>query len=165
MSLAIDWWGTRKGEDPMSYLDEVFRHSMLRLGNREDAEDVAIEVVQALPNPCFRRDLKVYMFGMARRKVIDRLRRPKSVAEVREAEAAVRFDVAFDEASMVGSTLAELSEDHREVLTLKYMVGLTSLEIGRITGKKPEAVDSMLQRARESFSQSWRRISSDEVNP
>jgi RNA polymerase sigma-70 factor (ECF subfamily) len=163
MSLAIDWWRTQKGEDPMIYLDEVFRYAATRLGSREDAEDVAIEVVQALPNPCHRRDLRVYMFGMARRKVIDRLRRPKAIAEVRETDAIIRFDIASDEASLVASTLGELTEDHREVLTLKYMVGLSSAEIGKITGKKPEAIDSMLQRARDAFAQSWNRISSDEV--
>ena len=77
MSLAIDWIFTRRGVDPMDFLDDVFRYSYARLGQREEAEDVAIEVVQALPNPCKRRDLRVYMLGMARRKIADRFRRAR----------------------------------------------------------------------------------------
>ena len=45
MSLAINWLRTQKGEDPMVYLDDVYRYVAVRLGNREDAEDIAIEVV------------------------------------------------------------------------------------------------------------------------
>lgn len=163
MSLAIDWLRSKQGEDPMRYLDEVFRYAAARLGRREDAEDIAIEVVQVLPNPCFKRDLKVYMLGMARRKCIDRMRKERPSAGLRECDTALRFDHASDDAALVESVLRMLSTDHREVLSLKYIAGLSSSEIGRITGKKPTAVDSMLQRARDAFAEHWTRISSDEV--
>jgi RNA polymerase sigma-70 factor (ECF subfamily) len=148
----------------MKYLDEVFRYAMARLDDREEAEDVAIEVVQALPSPCLRRDLRVYMLGMARRKIADRRRGARPTVSVREDEATVRFDVEADEAALVAGVMGELSPDHREVLTLKYVVGLSSSEIGRTLGKRPEAVDSMLQRAREAFARRWNRITSDEVD-
>ena len=51
MSLALDWLRTRNGEDPMGYLDTVFRYAMARLNQREEAEDIAIEVVQAYKCP------------------------------------------------------------------------------------------------------------------
>jgi RNA polymerase sigma-70 factor (ECF subfamily) len=163
MSLAIDWLRGKQGEDPMRYLDEVFRYAAARLGRREDAEDIAIEVVQSLPNPCFKRDLKVYMLGMARRKCIDRMRKHRPSADLRDCDTALRFDSASDEAAIVEMVMRELSDDHREALSLKYIAGLSSAEIGRITGRKPAAVDSMLQRAREAFAEHWTRISSDEV--
>ncbi|HVT10846.1 MAG TPA: sigma-70 family RNA polymerase sigma factor [Fimbriimonadaceae bacterium] len=165
MSLALDWFRTREGEDPMVYLDDVFRYAMARLGSREDAEDVAIEVVQALPNPCYRRDLRTYMFGVARRKAIDRQRRARPTVAVREEDASARFDGASDHAAMVARAMSDLSEEHREALALKYIAGLTSAEIGRIVGKRPDAVDSLLQRARNAFAQAWTRLTSDEVNP
>ena len=163
MSLALDWLRTRNGEDPMVYHGEVFRYAMARLGNREDAEDIAIEVVQALPNPCFKRDLRVYMLGMARRKAISLFRRSRPTVAIRDNEAALTFDDRSDHAAMVGQVLSEMSEEHRDVLTLKYMAGLTSAEIGKITGKRADAIDSMLQRARDAFAQAWTRLSSDEV--
>ncbi|MBN9502357.1 hypothetical protein ABT09_02150 [bacterium SCN 57-13] len=163
MSLAIDWIFTRRGVDPMDFLDDVFRYSYARLGQREEAEDVAIEVVQALPNPCKRRDLRVYMLGMARRKIADRFRRARPTLEVREADATFRFDREIDEATVVAQTLNTLSADHREVLTLKYVIGLSSQEIGTLLGKRPDAIDSLLQRARDAFSHSWQGLTSDEV--
>ncbi|HTQ11880.1 MAG TPA: sigma-70 family RNA polymerase sigma factor [Fimbriimonadaceae bacterium] len=165
MSLALEWLRPKTGEDPMAYHGEVFRYAMAKLGNREDAEDVAIEVVQALPSPCHKRDLRVYMLGMTRRKAITLLRRRRPVVEVEDRDSAVRFDDRADQAAMVGQVLAGIHEEHREVLTLKYMAGLTSAEIGKITGKRAEAVDSMLQRAREAFAEAWTRLSSDEVKP
>ncbi|OJU61841.1 MAG: hypothetical protein BGO01_13070 [Armatimonadetes bacterium 55-13] len=147
----------------MDFLDDVFRYSYARLGQREEAEDVAIEVVQALPNPCKRRDLRVYMLGMARRKIADRFRRARPTLEVREADATFRFDREIDEATVVAQTLNTLSADHREVLTLKYVIGLSSQEIGTLLGKRPDAIDSLLQRARDAFSHSWQGLTSDEV--
>jgi|SRR5579862_3394621 len=165
MSLALDWLRPRNAEDPMVYYAEVFRYALTRLGNREDAEDIAIEVVQALPNPCFRRDLKIYMLGVARRKSISLLRRSRPAMEIRDHEAAVRFDDRSDQAAMVGQVLGAISLEHRDVLTLKYMAGLTSAEIGKVTGKRADAVDSMLQRARDAFAEAWTLLSGDEVKP
>jgi len=165
MSLALDWLRTGKGEEPMRYLDDVFRYAMARLGHREEAEDVAIEVVQALPSPCLRRELRVYMLGMARRKVADRLRRRRPTVTVREGDAVGRFDQAADEAAMVAVVLSALSDDHREVLALKYVTGLTAAEIGKAMGRRADAIDSLLQRARDAFAREWRRIAGDEVNP
>jgi RNA polymerase sigma-70 factor, ECF subfamily len=165
MSLAIDWFKAKQAEDPMQYLDDVYRYARSRLGLREDAEDVAIEVVQSLPNPCSRRDLRTYMIGMARRKVADRMRRRRPQHHsMREHEATASFDDQSDHAQMVESALSKISADHRELLTLKYVVGMTSREIGALLGKRADAVDSALQRARDSFSQEWSRLTSDEVN-
>lgn len=163
MSLAINWFGAKVGEDPMRYLDDVFRYAAVRLGQREEAEDIAIEVVQSLPNPCFRSNLRLYMLGMARRKVVDRMRRNRQGAELRDCDRTVSFDAASDDASLVGQVLSELSPDHREVLTLKYVIGLSSAEIGKLTDKKADAVDSMLQRARAAFEKNWIQLSSEEV--
>ena len=157
MSLALEGI-LGDGEDPMRHLDDVFRYAMARLGQREEAEDVAIEVVQSLPNPCRRRELRAYMVGMARRKVADRLRRRRPTVEVREDDAVGRFDGAFDEAATVAAAMARLGAEHRELLTLKYVLGFTSEEIGRALGKKPGAVDSALQRARAGFETVWKEM-------
>lgn len=161
MSLAFEGFRLRKAEDPMVYLDDVYRYAMARLGIREDAEDVAIEVVQSLPNPCSRRELRIYMLGMARRKVADRLRKRRPNPEIQEFDGAVRFDDQSDVASMVAAAMESIAAEHREVLTLKYVVGLTSAEIGSMLGIRSDAVDSRLQRARDAFARIY--SSSDEV--
>ncbi|HLK17233.1 MAG TPA: sigma-70 family RNA polymerase sigma factor [Fimbriimonadaceae bacterium] len=164
MSLALDWTRTRKGDDPMEHLDAVFRYAMARLHQREEAEDIAMEVVQALPNPCRRKELRLYMIGMARRKVADRLRRLQHGLPGIDHDASFRFDVRSDDAALVADAMQALSPDHREVLTLKYVVGLSSAEIGKVLARKPEAIDSLLQRARAAFGQAWTLLTSEEVN-
>ncbi|MDR3689871.1 MAG: RNA polymerase sigma factor [Fimbriimonas sp.] len=163
MSLKVEWLAARKGEDPIRYLDDVYRYAIVRLGNREDAEDLAIEVVQSLPSPCFKSDLRLYMLGMARRKIASQFRRRRHRLSMRESDRPIRFDEASDEAALVHCAMARLIPEHREVLSLKYVSGLTSNEIGTILRKRPEAVDSMLQRARAAFEQTWLLITSDEV--
>ena len=66
-------------EDPLKYLDDVLRYAFARLGSREEAEDVAMEVFQAafrfqsqLPK---RKDPRLYLIGITRRKITDHLRR------------------------------------------------------------------------------------------
>jgi RNA polymerase sigma-70 factor (ECF subfamily) len=163
MNLAIDWIRPKPGEEPIAFLDDVFRYAFARTGNREEAEDIAIEVVQALPSPCRKQNLRVYMLGMARRKIADHARRRRATVDLKDLDATTRFDPASDDAALVGQTLARLSDDHREVLTLKYIVGLSSREIAELVAKQPPAIDSLLQRARDAFASEWNRLTSDEV--
>jgi RNA polymerase sigma factor (sigma-70 family) len=164
MSLAVSWPWTQRGEDPAVYLDDVFRYARSRLASREDAEDIACEVAQSLPSPCRRRDLRVYMIGMARRKIADRLRKARGTVQIQEPDQVVRFDDVSDSAALVEQVLSKLTEDQREALTLKYVVGLTSEEVGQTVGKSSEAIDSLLQRGRASFAREWNALSSEEVN-
>jgi len=136
---------------------------MARLGNREDAEDVAIEVVEALPNPCFRRNLKLYVVGVARRKIADRLRASRPTEILHEGQVQTRFDLESDNAALLRTAFGQLTEDHHELLVLKYAVGLSSAEIGGMFGKRADAVDSQLQRARDSFMSIWTRLTTEEV--
>lgn len=161
MSLALDWLRPKKGEDPMAFIDDVFRYAFARTRNREEAEDIAIEVVQSLPNPCRKDNLRVYMLGMARRKVADHFRRRRA-APIHEADTTTRFDSRSDDAALVGATLAMLSDEYREALTLKYIVGLSSQEIAELNGKSPTAIDSLLQRARGGFAEAWEQITGEE---
>lgn len=163
MNLALEWMRPRPGEEPLAYLDDVFRYAFSRTGNREESEDIAIEVVQALPSPCRKKDLRVYMIGMARRRVADHFRRKRESHPITEQGATTRFDSAADEAALVGQTLARLSDEHREAITLKYVVGLSSREIGAIMDRQSSAIDSLLQRARDAFAAEWTRLTSEEV--
>ena len=163
--MGFNWatLGLKKGEDPSKYLDDVYRYAAMRIGNAEDAEDIAIEVVQALPNPCTRQNLRFFMLGMARRKVANWYRSYKPTVPLLEADQSIRFDHQTDQISMVRDVLQGLSDDHREVLVLKYYFGMTSAEIGTVMERSSEAVDSLLQRARASFESDWVALNADPV--
>lgn len=156
MSLSIP--NLRAGaEEPLKYLDDVFRYAKARLGNHDDAEDVAIEVVQALPHLCRKDNLRLFMIGMARRKVADRLRR-KSGLPLEDFNQMPAFDRASDEAATVESVLCTLVDDQREALILKYVIGMSSQEVGGVMKRGASAIDSLLQRARDAFEKEWNRI-------
>lgn len=163
MSLAIDWPWSPIAEDPARYLDDVYRYARACLGSREDAEDLACEVVQSLPSKCRRRDLRVYMIGMARRKVADRLRHRLDTVAIQEPDLVGRFDESSDQSTLVGAVMAKLTGDQREALTMKYVVGLSSAEVGAALGRNAEAVDSLLQRGRAAFAREWNALTSEEV--
>ena len=165
--MGLNWLalGSQRGEDPRNYLDDIYRYSALRIGRHEDAEDIAIEVVQSLPNPCHKRDLRLYMLGMARRKVADWYRSQRPTTTLLEADRAIRFDHQSDQVTLVRQVMTGLNDDHREVLTLKYTFGMTSAEIGGVMDRSPEAIDSLLQRARAAFEADWTALTSETVKP
>lgn len=52
--------------------------------------------------------------------------------------------------------LAQLSETYQNLLLLKYEMGLSYEEIGKLLGMKAETVKTYLYRARGSFKEKWR---------
>ncbi|HEX8465137.1 MAG TPA: RNA polymerase sigma factor [Abditibacterium sp.] len=158
------------------HLDDVFRYVSRRLARREDAEDVCAEVFAAAFEtlPRFRGDVepKLWLLGIARRKVADALRRQTLRREVadalrrqtlrREVELPPDFDLADaschshpPRAALQAETrqklrdlLANLKDEQREVLLLKYVEELSVEEIAVVMNRSHGAANSLLQRAR-----------------
>lgn len=51
----------------------------------------------------------------------------------------------------VNSILDKLPDDQSQALVLKYVNGLSTDEVGSVLKRSPEAANSLLQRARQSF--------------
>jgi len=145
----------------MAYIDDVFRYAFAFTGDREESEDIAIKVVQALPNPCRRENLRSYMVGMAKRKAADYFRKHRSAELLREE--AHDPTASLETAASVGIALGNLSQEHREVLILRFIVGLSSQETARTIRKTPEAVDSLVQRAKAQFIGCWEDLTNEEI--
>ena len=137
--------------DPLTLVDDVYRYALARTGSKEDAEDIAIEVVQQSPKHLTIDELKPYVIGMARRKVANHFRHVKRQLEPAPQVAEASLDDMLD----VQRALDSVSETHRECLILKYVTGMTSAEISTQLQLSPEAVDSLLQRARKAFANQW----------
>ena len=135
-------------------LDDVYRYCFARLGSREDAEDATMEVfLAANARPDRLRDAsdpRLYLIGIARRKVVDVLRRrrrdrrPTYLEHIEPTDGAERREV-------VHQALGALPEIQREVLILKYVQELSVQEIAGVVRKSPQAVNSLLQRGRAAF--------------
>ena len=144
--------------DPMLLVDDVYRYALARTGSKEDAEDIAIEVVQQSPKHLTAEELRPYMIGMTRRKVADHFRHVKRSLGPQTESKAFPIDEILD----VQSALNTMSDNHRECLILKYVTGLSSIEIATQLNLSPEAVDSLLQRARKAFAKEWEIMHGDE---
>jgi len=68
-------------------------------------------------------------------------------------QTAERLASRDDPARAVGlridleSAIAQLTDDQRELVTLKFIQGLSNTEIGAVTGRKPEAIRVLQFRA------------------
>ncbi|MGC4045181.1 MAG: sigma-70 family RNA polymerase sigma factor [Armatimonas sp.] len=144
------------------YLAPLLAYTQRRLRNRDDAEDAVAEVFGAAyaalhrcPAPEWER---AWLFGIARNKVADALKKRRKRAEVPLDSVAER-STPFVQDSELQEFLETLRPEWREVLLLKYVEGLSLAEIGRVVGKSDKAISSLLQRARAAAQQA---LSSEE---
>jgi len=158
------------------YRDRVFGLILRMVGNREEAEDLAQEVfITVLKSiDSFRGEAKfsTWLYRIAANHTKNRMkylqrRAYKATSEYDEAaERAVERGEApsatraFNpEAAMAGAQLdrvmqgaiAELDEDHRELVVLRDMEELSYEEIVDITGLNEGTVKSRLHRARTAL--------------
>lgn len=145
--------GAKRRVKAMAFAEDVFRYAFARLGSHEDAEDVAMEVVQAALADRTLAGNRLLMLRNARNRVIDRLRKRREVAGVSEETPDDRSRSDVDLVIAVNRALALMEDDQADVLVLKYVHGLTAREICKTTGRTRAAVNSSLQRARERFRQ------------
>jgi RNA polymerase sigma-70 factor (ECF subfamily) len=139
----------------LGYLDEIYAYASRRLARREDAEDAAAETFRAAFANLHRMpkgDVRLWLFGIARRKVADLYRK-----ERRRREVALTDDLAVTEGQSLESREAaanirrivySLPDNQREALLLQYLEGLSHAEIAFVIGRSPTAVNSLIQRAR-----------------
>jgi RNA polymerase sigma-70 factor, ECF subfamily len=170
-TFALPWRRTRvverltPSELPTRYLATVVRYATARLGPGAEAEDVVAEVFAAAfaswkhcPTPAAdaagHDPVRAWLFGIARRKVVDALRRrqrhPESdLSETQPSTDSPESELLGDEVlEQLKAILAALPEDQREALRLKYVEELSLVEIGIILKRSPAAVGQLLHRAR-----------------
>ena len=145
------------------HLRDIYRYVSRRIPRREDAEDITAEVFgeafRYLHRMRCRENPRVWLYGIARRKVVDTLRRTsrrpeilgidvphlESISSSDDTEGACGRNEA---ASKLRSVLSGLNDTYREALILQYVEGLSISEVARVLGRTPTAANSLLQRAR-----------------
>jgi RNA polymerase sigma-70 factor (ECF subfamily) len=132
----------------------------LRLRGAAEPEDLLGEVwLQVARNlggfQGDERDFRAWVFTVAHHRIIDerryRARRPSEPAETLPDEALVIDDV--EEQALrsswlddVQALMEQLTDDQRDVLTLRILGGLTIPEIGRVVGKPVGSVKALQRR-------------------
>lgn len=131
--------------------------------NFADAEDVAADTFCELlvRGTRFARksSLKTYLFSVARNKSVDLVRRSvrsrdkssedrNDAADIAEIEETVIRD---ERARAVKDCLLCINADYAQVLSLYYIEGFSSAEIGRIMKKNGRQVSNLLYRGKEAL--------------
>jgi RNA polymerase sigma-70 factor (ECF subfamily) len=157
-------------------LDRVFGYLVLRVGRREDAEDLTAEVFAAAVASIdgFRGDAAVmtWLIAIARRKLADAVRYQRRHPELLEAdlpvpcadgvasartEESVSLDPTQDtlerreRIAQVRRLVLQLPDAQREALWMRCVDGLSLAEIARLLDRSEDAVKGLLHRARATL--------------
>lgn len=132
-----------------THVAAIARHVRLRLGRTD--EDVVAEVfLRAWRGIESYRDTGVafgaWLHGIARHVVVDEFRaRSRSLPVAEVPEVAVEPRTA--DLLALRDAIERLSSQHRQVIEMKYLTGLTNDEVAAALGTTPSAVNSMQWRA------------------
>lgn len=125
------------------------RHNLPTL---QDAEDVLSETlyaaVHALPSFDGKASLATFIFSLAYRKIADFYRKRQDVVELSEQRASAGVSsksVEFEE------VVDGLPETTKQVLLLRYYVGLNVGEIAQVIDRSYKGTESLLSRARQQL--------------
>ena len=136
------------------HLSLVFAFVSRRIKPREEAEDVTAEVFVAAYR-CWRMrrgETRLWLLGIARRKVADAYRRQKRTFDLRRdeepsADALREFEQSYESRRAL-AVLFSLPDAERDALALQALEGLSIEEIAEVLGRSHSATNSLLQRAR-----------------
>ncbi|MCI0394750.1 MAG: sigma-70 family RNA polymerase sigma factor [Chloroflexi bacterium] len=147
------------------YLDPVYRFVFFRVGDEQLAEDLASETFLKAWDNLDRYQERglpfgAWLFRIARNLVVDHYRRQKR-ASPPDKTLDSRPDPAIDVAETVETSLAagrafqalaQLTPEQREVLTLKFVEGMSTEDVAQVMRKRPGAIRALQMRGLQALS-------------
>lgn len=145
------------------YADRVFRFVRSRLSRQQDAEDVSqrvfLQMIQALPRYQSRgTPFGAWLFRIARNAVIDHQRTHRQHEPLDAATDTASGQRGPEEMAMtssemdrVGAALAQLTDEQREVITLRFVAELSPGEIAAVLGRRQGAIRATQFRALQAL--------------
>jgi RNA polymerase sigma-70 factor (ECF subfamily) len=147
-------WSTIYSE----HYDSVYRYIYGRLGKKDEAEDLSsqvfLEALQSIDSfKSMGRPLVAWLFGIARNVANSNFRRVKKLADSTTSapentvETLASWDSFGPEALDLSSGISRLTKEQRDVLILRFYVGMSAREVGCALGKTEPAVYALQMRA------------------
>ena len=142
-----------------AYHVAVYRFVASRVGNPADAEDltqlVFVKALEALPRFAARGvPFGGWLFRLARNTVIDHVRTRREHSELEAATHRATEDVGpetvavlRDDLAAVARALEDLTEDQREVISLRFFAGLSAREAAEAMGRQEGTIRGLQFRA------------------
>jgi len=160
---AQDYDPAAFGEIYERYFNGVYKYIYYRVGDQVMAEDIAMDVfakaMESIDGFAFRGvPFSAWLYRIASNLVVDHFRRQPTQATVSLEEKLVA-DVAQSSQLLeqefshlaLRQALAELTDDQQQVVILKFVDGLSNLEVAQVLGKTEGAVKSLQHRALASL--------------
>ncbi|MBB5806346.1 RNA polymerase sigma-70 factor (ECF subfamily) [Saccharothrix ecbatanensis] len=143
------------------YVDVVYRYVLFRVGDRTLAEDVTSETflraLRSIRSISYQgRDVGAWFVTIARNIVFDHVKSSRYRLEVTTAELADNREVTDgpEQAVLTDATnaellrcVAQLGEDQRECITLRFIQGLSVAETAARMGRNEGAIKALQHRA------------------
>lgn len=139
------------------HVAEVYRYVHRRCRDRETAEDVTqdafLAAVRKVEDP---REVTIgWLISVARNRLLDILRRQASYdAKLRlvgSAPVEGEWSGVVADRLRMEEALEEVRIEHRLVLMLHYVEGMTVAELAEQMGRTPKAVEALVTRARRAL--------------
>jgi len=134
----------------------VFRYVYYRLKSREEAEDLTQNVFLRVHEKNNGNFSKSFVFTIARNLVIDHWKKKKEVLtgdmswfaeSIVDENNPVKEIWKKEDSTKIKKAISELSDECQEVITLKFLSGLTNKEISVLINKKEDAIRQMQVRS------------------
>ncbi|OZM74749.1 RNA polymerase subunit sigma-70 [Amycolatopsis antarctica] len=152
------------------YVDVVFRYVLFRLGDRDVAEDVTSETflraLRRITSVSYQgRDVGAWFVTIARNLVLDHVKSSRFRLEIVTDEVSENGTAPFagthpqsaagpEQQAISNATndvlfagIAELGEDQRECIVLRFLQGLSVAETARIMHRNEGAIKALQHRA------------------
>jgi len=145
------------------YYDKIAHYAFLHIGSRTEAEDLAGEVfLKALKSVGAYQErgtpMQAWLFRIAHNLVVDHLRKaakrkivPLDTVQIESDANPITIAEKNIELEKVTRVMEQLTQEQREVLSLRFFGGLTSKEAGCILNKSSGAVREMQRAAIEKL--------------
>ena len=148
-----------------TYSRRIHNFAVSKLGNPAEAEDVTQEVFAAVYTGLDRfegkSDLVVWIYGITRNIINNRIRRRAGVRLVSLSEVPAEFApqqagpesqaVARQTLRRVGAVINELPQDQRKILELRHSRRMGIRKIAELMDRSEDAVKSSLYRTRRTL--------------
>ncbi len=137
------------------YSPRLYAYLRRNLPAANDAEDALSETmlaaVRAIPSFDGRVSLAAFLYSLAYRKMADYWRRQHATAPLNEAIAAGHLGGGSAERLAFEELFDSLPEISRQVLLLRYQVGLSVSETAEVIERSYKGTESLLSRARSQL--------------
>ena len=140
---------------------EILRYLTHRTRDAETAQDLTQQVFlkawQAIPRFEQRGvPFKAWLYRMAHNQMVDHFRTHKVTSELGDFDIPDAADqesalLAGEMSEALQRALARLSEDHRQVLTLRFLMEKSAREISEVMGRKEVTVRGLQMRALQAL--------------